>query len=192
MAIRAITMAAALALAAGTASGEPRRFELDSSHSQIVFSYNHLGFSTTYGMFSGFEGVLMLDEDSPANSSVEVRFPVTSMLTGWERRFEHFMGRDFFNAGENDMVSFRSTGVEMRGDAAATVTGDLTVNGVTREIALDAALNKLGRNPRSGVPWVGFDATATLKRSDFGLGRYAPAVGDEIEVLISIEARLAE
>ena len=192
MTIRAIAVAAALALAAGAASGEPRRFVLDPSHSQIVFSYNHLGFSTTYGMFSGFEGVLMLDEESPANSSVEVSFPVTSMLTGWEGRLKHFMGRDFFNAGKNDTVSFRSTGVEMRGDAAATVTGDLTVNGVTRKIALDATLNKLGRNPMSGVPWVGFDATATLKRSDFDLGRYAPAVGDEIEVLISIEARLAE
>lgn len=73
----------------------PVAYNLDASHSQIVFEYSHLGFSTTYGMFSGFDGTIDYDRENPAESSVEVSFPVTSMLTGWEQRFDHFMGEGF-------------------------------------------------------------------------------------------------
>ncbi len=89
-----LVLAAAFALPASLASAADT-YVLDSSHSQIVFSYNHLGFSTGYGMFSGFEGEIMFDQEDPANSSVSVSMPVMSMLTGWEERFNHFMSDDF-------------------------------------------------------------------------------------------------
>ena len=186
-------LAAALVVAAATtAYAEPEKYVLDSSHSQIVFHYNHLGFSTGYGMFSGFAGEIMFDQEAPANSSVEVSMPVTSMITGWEARFEHFMSGDFFGATDDEMVTFKSTGIEVTGEKSALITGDLTLNGVTKSVVLDAVLNQAGEHPMANKPWAGFSATTTLIRSDYGLGMFAPYVSDEVKVDISIEAMKAE
>ena len=184
--------AALMGAAATTAFAAPEAYTLDASHSQIVFSYNHLGFSTTYGMFSGFEGEISFDQENPEASSVSVSMPARSMLTGWEGRFDHFMSKDFFEASEDEMVSFTSTGIEVTGEKTAKITGDLTLNGVTKSVVLDATLNQVGDHPMAGKPWAGFDATTTLVRSDFGLGKFAPYVSDEVQVQISIEAMKAE
>lgn len=168
------------------------RYGLDASHSQILFSYDHLGYSTTYGMFSGFDGEIVFDQDDPAASSVTVSFPVRSMLTGWEARFAHFMSEDFFGAADDEMVSFVSTGIEVTGEDTALITGDLTLNEITREVVLDARLNAAGMHPMEEREWAGFDATTTLVRSDFELGMFAPFVSDEVDVVISIEAMKAE
>lgn len=184
-----LTTAALIAsLAAAPVFASSKTYTLDSSHSQIVFSYNHLGFSTTYGMFSGFEGEIAFDQQDPAASSVAVSFPVRSMLTGWEARFEHFMSGDFFGADADEMVTFTSTGIEVTGETTALISGDLTMNGITKTVVLDATLNQLGDHPMEGKPWAGFDATTTLLRSDFEVGAFAPFVSDEVEVMISIEA----
>ncbi|MFC3614840.1 YceI family protein [Lutimaribacter marinistellae] len=184
--------AAAMATAATAAFAAPEKYMLDASHSQILFSYDHLGYSTTYGLFSGFEGEIMFDQEDPSNSTVSVSMPVMSMLTGWEQRFQHFMSDDFFGASEGDMVTFTSTAIEVTGDTTAKITGDLTLNGVTKEIVLDATLNQTGNHPMANKPWAGFDASTTLMRSDYNLGMFAPAVSDEVEVQISIEAMKAE
>ncbi|WP_411889864.1 YceI family protein [Yoonia sp. SDW83-1] len=167
-------------------------YVLDASHSQILFSYNHLGYSTTWGMFSGFEGTISFDQEDPGASSVSVSFPVRSMFTGWEARFDHFMGEDFFGAGEDEMVTFTSTNIEVTGDDTAMITGDLTLNGITKSIVLDAKLNQTGMHPMAEKEWAGFDATTTLVRSDFEVGSFAPFVSDEVEVMISVEAMKAE
>jgi len=184
--------AAALALAATGAVAAPEKYTLDPSHSQVVFTFNHFGFSTTYNTFSGWEGQIMFDQDDPAASSVEVAVPVMSLFTGWEARFEHFMSEDFFGAAEGDMITFASTGIEVTGETTAKITGDLTMNGVTKAVVLDAKLNGTGTHPVVNKPYAGFDATGTIKRSDFGLGAFAPAVSDDLEVMISIEAGKAE
>lgn len=183
---------AALMSATASMALAAERYVLDPSHSQVQFSYNHLGFSTTYGMFSGFEGEIMFDQGSPANSSVTVSMPVMSMITGWEGRSEHFMSDDFFGAKEGDMVTFNSTGIEVTGDNTAKITGDLSMNGVTKPVVLDAVLNKVGDHPQAGKPWAGFDATTTILRSDYDLGQFAPFVSDEVELQISVEAMKAE
>jgi polyisoprenoid-binding protein YceI len=184
-------IAAALALGATNAAAT-EKYVLDSSHSQVVFSYDHLGFSTTYGMFSGFEGEIMFDADAPANSSVNVAMPVRSMFTGWEKREGHFMSDDFFGADEGDMITFASTGIEVTGENTAKITGDLTMNDVTKTVVLDAKLNQTGDHPQAGKPWAGFDATTTVLRSDFDLGMFAPYVSDEVQVKISVEAMKAD
>ncbi|WP_377506430.1 YceI family protein [Octadecabacter sp. R77987] len=184
--------ALATAMFATPALAAPEAYVLDSSHSQIVFSYDHLGYSTTYGMFSGFAGEIAFDAEDPAASSVTVSMPVTSMMTGWEARFEHFMSGDFFGADAEEMVTFTSTGIEVTGDNTALITGDLTLNGVTKSVVLDAVLNQAGNHPMAEKPWAGFDATTTLLRSDFNVGAFAPFVGDEVSVMISIEAMKAE
>lgn len=170
----------------------PEAYVLDASHSQIVFSYNHLGYSTTYGMFSGFEGQIAFDQEDPAASSVTVSMPVMSMFTGWEQRTGHFMSGDFFGAAEGDLVTFTSTGIEVTGENTALITGDLSMNDVTKSVVLDAKLNQVGNHPMAEKPWAGFDATTTILRSDFGVGNFAPFVSNEVEIMISIEAMKAE
>lgn len=181
-------LAAAPALAAD-------KYVLDASHSQVVFSYNHLGYSTTTGMFSGFEGEIMFDQADPAKSSVSVSMPVKSMITGWDARTGHFMSPDFFGAEDGDLVTFTSTSIEVTGEKTAKITGDLTMNDVTKSVVLDAMLTQAGPFPfgaNKDKPWAGFNATATLLRSDFNLGAFAPAVSDEVQIEISIEAMGAE
>ncbi len=180
------------ALAAAPAFAEAEKYTLDASHSQIVFSYNHLGYSTGFGMFSGFDGEIQFDQANPAASSVTVSFPVKSMLTGWQQRFDHFMSADFFGATDEEMVTFTSTAIEVTGDTTAKITGDLTLNDVTKSVVLDATLNQVGDHPMEGKPWAGFNATTTLLRSDFNVGMFAPFVSDEVLVQISIEAKKAD
>lgn len=189
--MKPVLFAAALGLVATTAAAEPELYTLDPSHSQVLFSYNHLGYSTTWGMFSGFEGKISFDAESPEASTVEVSMPATSMLTGWEDRYKHFMSPEFFDASDAEMVTFVSTGIELTGENTALITGDLTLNGVTKEVVLDARLNQAGVHPMENTPWAGFDATAQLIRSDYNLGMFAPYVSDEVELKISVEAQKA-
>ena len=189
---RFAALAFAAALAGTPALAEAEKYVLDASHSQIVFSYNHLGYSTNWGMFSGFNGEIMFDQANPAASSVTVSFPVKTMLTGWQERFDHFMSADFFGATDEEMVTFTSTAIEVTGEKTAKITGDLTLNDVTKSVVLDATLNQVGDHPMANKPWAGFSATTTLVRSEFGLGMFAPFVSDEVAVQISIEAMKAE
>ncbi len=143
-------------------------------------------------MFSGFDGEIAFDQEDPAASSVNISFPVMSMLTGWEQRFVHLMSGDFFGASEGDMITFASTGIAVTGDNTAMITGDLTMNGVTKSVVLDATMNQAGTHPMAEKPWAGFDATTSALRSDFNVGNFAPFVGDEVQIMISIEAMKAE
>jgi len=189
--MKSIVLAALLSATASMALAA-EKYTLDSSHSQVVFSYDHLGFSKTYGMFSGFEGEIMFDAANPAASTVTVSMPTKSMFTGWEQRDAHFMSDDFFGAQDGDMITFTSTSIEVTGEDTALITGDLTLNEVTKSVVLDAKLNQTGDHPMAGKAWAGFDATTTLLRSDFNVGAFAPAVGDEVQVMISLEAMKAE
>jgi polyisoprenoid-binding protein YceI len=190
--MKSLPAVALIAALASPAVAAPEAYVLDASHSQIVFSYNHLGYSTTYGMFSGFEGEIAFDQEDPAASSVNVSFPVMSMMTGWEQRFRHFMSGDIFGATEDEMVTFTSTSIEVTGDNTALIIGDLTLNDVTKFVVLDAKMNQVGTHPMQEKPWAGFDATTTVLRSDFNVGKFAPFVSDEVEIMISIEAMKAE
>lgn len=181
--------ATALAAAMATAAfAEPEAFTLDPSHSQIVFGWTHQGYSTTWAVFSGFTGTIMFDQDNPANSSVQVTIPATSIWSGWDRRDEHITSGDFLGAAEGDVITFSSTGIEVTGDDTAQITGTLTYKDMSTQVTLDTVMNKSGQNQRSGKPYVGFDATTSFNRSELGAGKYAPAVGDELKVMLSIEA----
>ncbi|EFL88355.1 YceI family protein [Ahrensia sp. R2A130] len=185
--MKRILLAASIALATATSAFAADSYKIDPSHAQAVFSYNHLGFSTTYGMFSGFTGTATLDTENLANSSVQVEMKLEDMLTGWQGRDDHFKSPDFFNAGKFPVVTFTSTSVEPTGDKTAKITGDLKILGQTKSVTLDATVNKVGTNPINQKGWAGFDATTTLKRTDWGLGKFAPNVSDEVEIIISAE-----
>ncbi|WP_205320103.1 YceI family protein [Notoacmeibacter marinus] len=191
--IRSLPLAAAAsALLATAAMAEPVKYTLDPSHSQVVFTYDHLGFSQTTGMFSGFEGEIMFDAENPESSSVNVEIPASSILTGWDKRDEHFSSDDFLGVEANPVVTFTSTEIKTTGEDTAEITGDLTMNGVTKPVTLDAKLNKVGDHPMANKPWAGFDATATIMRSEWDMGKFAPNVSDEVELKISVEAQQAD
>jgi len=186
---------AALSFTAAAQASEAVRYTIDSSHAQTIFSYNHLGMSTTYGMFSGWEGEVMFNAEAPETSSVTVQIPTLAMFTGWEERDAHFQSADFFDSAEDSLVTFTSTAIEVTGDTTALITGDLTINGITSEVVLDTVMNYNGEHPlpnMNGVPTLGFTATTEILRSDFDAGAFAPFVSDEVEVTISFEAMQAD
>ncbi|PLX39638.1 MAG: polyisoprenoid-binding protein [Hyphomicrobiales bacterium] len=186
----AAVAASALAGAALTApaQAEPAAYAFDKSHANVTFTVNHLGFSTVHGRFNDFDGTLMLDEENPSASSVSVTIPVESLATFWGPRDEHLKSPDFFNAAANPAITFASTSVEKTGDMTLAVTGDFTLLGVTKPVTLDVTVTKIAPNPMSGTKTVGFHATTTIKRTDFGMNTFVPAISDEVPVVIDFEA----
>ncbi len=185
--IRSIVHAAALVLAAAPIHAAIYTFE--PQHTQGVISWNHLGFANPTAQFNNVAGTLDFDQTDPSRSSVMVTIPLTLMSTGVADLNDDFKSADFFDLAKFPTATFKSTRVE-KGAAPDTlkVFGDLSLHGTVRPVALDVTLNKIGTNPRNNVPTVGFEAMATLKRSDFGLGLYIPQVSDEIRVHITAEA----
>ena len=185
-------LATAIALTATGVAAAPEKYTLDPSHSQVMFTYDHLGYSKTFNMLAGWEGEIMFDADDPAASSVDVSIPVKSLYTGWDERIEHMMSDDFFGAEDGDLITFKSTSIEVTGDDEAIITGDLTINGTTKSVQLETELKKKGTHPMQNKEWMGFEAETAIKRSDFGLDQFVPSLSDELEVEISIEAGKTE
>lgn len=175
--------------AAAPAADISGTYAFDPSHSQIMFSYDHMGFSVSHGLINGVTGQVTLDAANPANSTVEASFPLSSIRTVDAALDEHIFGPDMLNgAAPATAVTFRSTSVEIEDEDEAKVTGELTLNGVTAPVTLEVELKKAAPNPMTQKPAVGFVAEGEIKRSDFNLGMFAPAVSDEMEIRISVEA----
>ena len=188
-----IRLASGLALAtlAWSAAAAPVAYTIDATHTDVIAQWNHLGFSNPTAHFGNVEGTIVYDADDVAASSVEVTIPLSGLNSHVARFDEHLRNADFFDAAQFPVATFRSTAVEAAGEGRLKVTGELTIKGQTRPVVLDAVLNKAGPHPRSNRPTIGFDATATVLRSEFGLGRGAPAVSDEVQIRITTEAQAA-
>lgn len=185
--IHRLAFAAAALLAAAPLYAVTYTFE--PQHTQGVIRWNHLGFANPTAQFNNVEGTLEFDATDPAHSSVVVTIPLTSMSTGVPDLNDDFRSSDFFDLAKFPTATFKSSKVE-KGAAPDTlkVAGELSLHGITKPVALDVTINKIGTNPRNKVPTVGFEAMATLRRSDFGLGLYVPQVSDEIQIHITAEA----
>ncbi|MDJ0894221.1 MAG: YceI family protein [Alphaproteobacteria bacterium] len=162
-------------------------FVFDKSHANIAFSLSHLGFSTAHGRFGEFDGEARLDLDDPANSQLEVTIETASVDTFFAKRDEHLRSADFFNVTAHPTMTFKSTKVERTGENKARMVGDLTLLGVTKPVALDVTLNAFKENPINNKMTAGFTATGSLKRSEFGMTAYVPAVGDTVALRIDME-----
>jgi polyisoprenoid-binding protein YceI len=173
--------------AAVSAQAAPVTYKLDPGHTMVLFSWNHFGYSNPTADFGLGEGTLVFDEQQPASSSVEVTLPLAQLDTHVPALDKHLKEADFFNADKYPTVTFKSTQVQPLGGNKFKVTGNLTVHGVTKPVVLDATLNKIGPHPMSKAQSIGFDATTSIKRSDFGVGAYVPNVSDEIAIRITTE-----
>jgi polyisoprenoid-binding protein YceI len=185
--IRRIALASSLALA--SASLHATIYTLEPDYTQGVFRWNHLGFSSPAAQFAQAEGTLEFDPADPTKDSVRVSIPLESLHTGVPELDKDFRSKSFFDTARYPTATFRSTRVE-RGAAPGQlkVTGELNLHGVTKTVVLEATLTKVGPNARTHVPTIGFEATTTLARSDFGLGAFVPLVSDAIEIRIGCEA----
>ena len=168
-------------------------YTLEPNYTQVVFNWDHLGYSFPTAQLARGVGTLDFDAMDPARSRVEVRFPLAQLASGVPDLDEHLKSEDFFDVAKYPEAVFESTKVEKgMGPERLRVTGNLTMHGVTRPLTLDVRILKVGSNARTGVATVGFNATAKLKRSDFGLGAFVPQVGDDIELTITTQGAEAK
>ncbi|MCD9030059.1 YceI family protein [Luteimonas sp. BDR2-5] len=185
----------ALAETAETAepvAGVSGTYVIDPSHTDVIAQWSHFGFSHPIAHFSGVEGQIVYDADDVPASSVEVTIPLSGLNSHVGKFDDHLRSADFFDAATFPEATFKSTAVESAGGNKLKVTGDLTIKDNTHPVVLDVTINKFGEQPMAGRPAAGFDAVAQIKRSDFGVGAYAPNVSDEVELRITTEAVVAE
>jgi polyisoprenoid-binding protein YceI len=185
-ALKYLALAGLLGVAV-SAQAAPVTYKLDPGHTMVLFSWNHFGYSNPTADFGLGEGTVVFDEQNPAKSSVDVTLPLAGLDTHVPALDKHLKEADFFDADKYPTVTFKSTKVQPLGGNKFNVTGDLTVHGLTKTVVLAATLNKVGPHPMTKAQSIGFDATASIKRSDFGVGAYVPKVSDEISIRITTE-----
>ena len=182
----------AVLLAATFSAQAADKYTFDPGHSTIDFSWNHFGFSNPSARFDKFDGELMLDTKDLTKSSVSVTIPLDALDTKVAKLDEHLKSADFLDAAKFPSVTFKSTKVEAAGKDKLKVSGDLTIHGVTKPATLDVTVNKIGEHPMAKDQAAGFDASTTIKRSEFGVGAYVPNVSDEIKIHITTETHHAK
>ena len=188
MNLKAITLGLAVASIATFSIAKPVAYKIDPTHTATVFSWNHLGFSTPSANFTDIQGTINVDNEKPANSSVNVTIPVSSINSNVPALDKEFQQEGWFDAAKYPNITFKSTKLETKDKKHFKITGDLTVKGITKPVVLDAVLNKRGIHPMSKLDTVGFNATTSFNRSAFGIGNLVPNVGDKITVNITTEA----
>ena len=185
---RLFLTAALLTAFAAPLAAAPVTYKIDPNHTDVTAQWSHFGFSNPIAHFGDAEGAITYDPDNVGQSSVEVTLPLSGLEAHVPAFNEHLRSDDFFDAANHPQVTFKSTRVEAAGENKLRVIGDLTIRGITKEVVLDTTINKVGEQPMAKRPAAGFDATTTVKRTDFGLGLYAPNVSDEVQIRITTEA----
>lgn len=186
------TLALALPVAAQSLDVPSGTYSADQQHTSISWKVTHMGFSNYTGMFdrSGIDATVELDADDVANSTLSVTLNGQGVRTlhPTEKDFDGEIKSDMFlNTAANPEISFETTGVEVTGDTTAVITGDLTINGQTHPLALDATLNKAANHPMSGAPTLGITATGVIDRTEYGINTLAGPIGTDVTVEIQAE-----
>lgn len=181
-------LTAALAFVSTAAFAAPVTYKIDPNHTNVLASWSHYGFSNPSINFGQAEGSIVYDAEDVSKSSVQVTLPLKGLSAFAENFYDHLTSADWFDAAKHPDASFKSSKVEAAGEGKLKVTGDLTVKGVSKPVVLDVTLNKSATHPQGNRAGIGFDATAKVKRSEFGLGNYVPNVSDEVALRITTEA----
>jgi len=161
-------------------------YRLEAAHSVILFSILHLGLTDYHGRFDRLSGTLNFDGNEPQRSHVSVTIGMDGVDTPSARLTEDLKGKAVFDVAQYPEARFEATTISQTGPDRGLITGNLTIRNVTKPVTLDAVFRGTERNPLDDVPVLGFHATATIKRSDFGLTDmiWAPLVGDEVTLTI--------
>ncbi len=168
------------------AAVQPGAYKVEPGHTRIEFSLSHMGFSTWWGDFTGASGTLTLDPKSPASDRLSITLPIASITTTNSKLDGELREADYLDAAKYPHpASFVSTQVTPTGAGQADVMGQFTLHGVTRPLTLHVRFNGAGVNPLSKAYTVGFDAEGVFRRSDFGVMKLVPVVGDEVALRLS-------
>lgn len=183
------TLIAALfaSVIAGPAFAAPQTYVVDSSHTFPRFSYNHMGLSKQILSFKKTTGTVVLDKDSN-EAEVDITIDMTSINTGFELFDQHIQNEDFLDTAQYPTATFKSTKVVFEGDKPVSIEGDLTIKDVTKPVTLTVTHFFNGPHPMLQKDAIGANASATIIRSEFNAGKYAPGVGDEVTLDIALEA----
>ena len=172
-------------------NAKAEKFTLDPYHTNITWHANHFGFSNPNGKFAKSEGFIIFDEKKPEKSKVKVEIDTTSIVTGIDSFDKHLKSADFFNVEKFKSATFQSTKIVLGENNTAHIHGNLTLLGVKKPVVLEAKFNKVGENPFSKKKTIGFSATTTIKRSEFGMSYALGGVSDEVKLSIEVEAFVA-
>jgi polyisoprenoid-binding protein YceI len=183
--IRSLWLVAALAPMALAQAAET--YAVDPSHTHATFKFEHMGLSTFTGKFAGATGTLTLDQ-SAKTGVADITFDAKSIATGVPKLDEHLQGADFFDVQKFPTITFKSKKFEYKGNKLAAVSGDLTVKGIPKPVTFTVDSTACKEHPMAKKPACGANAHATVKRSDYGMIQFIPAVGDDIPLDIEIEA----
>jgi polyisoprenoid-binding protein YceI len=178
---------ALLAFVSGAALAAPATYDIDPTHTQPYFEINHLGFTTQRGHFGQVSGHIVLDRKAK-RLSVDVTIDVNSLDTGYDKRDAHLKSDEFFDVAKYPTITFKADHARFRGDRPVSVEGDLTMHGVTRPVTLTLTSFRCAPNPMMKKDECAADATATIKRSDYGMTAFLPALGDTVQLLIPVES----
>lgn len=159
-------------------------YAVDANHTQVLFTVKHMGFSLYTGEFTQPTGSLTIDPKTPTRATVDVSFPIDKAVTTAAHLNEHLTKPDFFDAAQFPTARFVSTKVTVTG-TKAMIAGTLTMHGVSKPIVLSARFIGSGANPMSKKATIGFQATTTVKRSDFGMGQMTAMISDEVPLTIN-------
>ena len=182
-----ISAALTLFAAAFTAMAAPETYVIESTHTFPSFSYSHMGLSTQISKFTKTSGTIVMDV-AAKTGSVDVTIDMTSVETGVPVFNGHIQGDGFLDTAKFPTATFKSTKVVFDGDKPAAIEGNLTIKGVTKPVTLKVTNFVAKDHPMMKRPALGADASTVIKRTEFNAGKYAPAVGDDVTITISLEA----
>ena len=190
--LRPLLLSLMLVGSVGAAQAETTAYNIDPTHTQIHVRYLHAGFSNIAIRFNKVEGEFLFDAAKPVNSSLNIKVPINSLDTGVEKFDTHLWSADFFDVEKFPEATFKSTKVTAVAKGKLKLLGDLTIHGVTKSVSFNVTVNGVAPHPMKKLPSAGFDASTKIKRSDFGIGKYAPMVSDEVTLHITMEASEAK
>lgn len=177
-----------LSLISLTAAADDTRWRLDTVHTQIQFSIDHQGFNRSLGQFKLREGALLFDEKDWSSARVTASIDTASLYLGDAKWEETVRSWRYLNSERWPLAQFRSLSVQRGEGNSGVIHGELELHGQRRPLDIAFRLNKLGNDPYTFKRTVGFSATATLKRSDFGMDKVLSAIGDEVQLRLEVAA----
>ena len=175
------------ATAVTAAFAAPETYNIDPTHTFPSFSYSHFGMSTQVSKFDKTTGTVTLDKEAKTGA-VDITIDMTSVNTGYSTFDEHIQGEDFLDTAKYPTATFKSTKVTFDGDKPATIDGELTIKGVTKPVTLKVNHFATMPHPMLKKDAIGANASTVIKRTEFNAGKYAPNVGDEVTITVSLEA----
>lgn len=159
-------------------------YKVDTAHTQVTWTLNHMGFSMLSGQFGAQDGTLTIDPAKPAAAKLDVTFAIDDLSVTSSKFAEHLKSKDFFDVATYPTAHFVSTNIVASGNTAK-ITGNLTIKDKTRPVTIDATFVGAGANPMNKKVNFGFRGTTTINRSEFGLGMAAPMVSDQVKLDIN-------